>query len=654
MMKQSTKEQKDKEERIRLRRRQEKQERKAMMRSIPGMATLLTQDILKLHQHLLNIPDMKRIFLATIAIDDMVYLTEQFLNTQLHFQQTGRPTTVTIGYHYTNADALNGIRQGGLMSKPERLTNKMGKQKGGAYFGEGIYTGRNPEAFSQYGDTCILVAILEGRSKYVQHGEFSEGFDTVIGNKVTPKDLYYSSPLVDPEYKPFHDEVVLKESGQCLPLLRFSRQDFSYSLFDTPDRNLQNVWKCHEELQAVLDKFLNGGVSVPVTPMYRNTLRSHPTNQFSLQQQAPQFAVPSRAGNPNVATNPNMSGGLSFPTFATGNSSFPMVPPLQPPPPPTPFQPSPLFLNQMASTLPAAAFAAPTTGPGAHQPFTTGSTTGTWRVTASTSSTPFVFGAPPSTTNTTLPPQNTGNSSSPSDNTLGLRNQVERLFPTAIAYTAPKQRGIVDAEPYLKTVKHKSSRDKTCPVCMDNLGAHSSHGVPVCLPCNKNHVFHKNCILQSLQVQPRCPICRVVVGNPQGKSPSGTMSVRVSRKTCVGYENCGWSIVIKYQLHSGRQKPYHDNPGVPFAGTSRTAYLPLCPEGVSLLKRLKYAFEHGLTFTVGTSLTSGRPNSIVWGSIHHKTKRSGGILRHGFPDATFFVNCNDELTAAGVPVAANL
>ena len=627
MMKQSTKEQKDKEERIRLRRRQEKQERKAMMRSIPGMATLLTQDILKLHQHLLNIPDMKRIFLATIAIDDMVYLTEQFLNTQLHFQQTGRPTTVTIGYHYTNADALNGIRQGGLMSKPERLTNKMGKQKGGAYFGEGIYTGRNPEAFSQYGDTCILVAILEGRSKYVQHGEFSEGFDTVIGNKVTPKDLHYSSPLVDPEYKPFHDEVVLKESGQCLPLLTFSRQDFSPSC-KVPDRNLVNIWKCHKELQAVLDKFLNGGVSVPVTPMYRNTLRSHPTNQFSLQQQAPQFPVPSRAGNANVAT---VLGQKIKAVVGKVNKPY-----------------LPASLNGLHNV------GASTRGPGAHQPFTTGSTTGTWRVTASTSSTPFIFGAPPSTTNTTLPPQNTGNSSSPSDNTLGLRNQVERLFPTAIAYTAPKQRGIVDAEPYLKTVKHKSSRDKTCPVCMDNLGAHSSHGVPVCLPCNKNHVFHKNCILQSLQVQPRCPICRVVVGNPQGKSPSGTMSVGVSRKTCDGYENCGWSIVITYKLHSGRQKTYHDNPGVPFSGTSRTAYLPLCPEGVSLLKRLKYAFEHGLTFTVGTSLTSGRPNSIVWGSIHHKTKRSGGILRHGFPDATFFVNCNDELTAAGVPVAANL
>jgi deltex-like protein len=68
-----------------------------------------------------------------------------------------------------------------------------------------------------------------------------------------------------------------------------------------------------------------------------------------------------------------------------------------------------------------------------------------------------------------------------------------------------------------------------------------------------------------------------------------------------------------------------------------------------LLKRLQYAFSHGLTFTVGTSLTSGLSNSVVWASIHHKTSPSGGA--YGFPDVNYFANCNLELDSLGVPLA---
>ncbi len=77
-------------------------------------------------------------------------------------------------------------------------------------------------------------------------------------------------------------------------------------------------------------------------------------------------------------------------------------------------------------------------------------------------------------------------------------------------------------------------------------------------------------------------------------------------------------------------------------------------DGQALLKRLKYAFLHGLTFTVGTSLTTGRDNQCTWASIHHKTSRSGGVRSHGFPDADYFNNCNAELDALGVPRAHSL
>jgi deltex-like protein len=105
--------------------------------------------------------------------------------------------------------------------------------------------------------------------------------------------------------------------------------------------------------------------------------------------------------------------------------------------------------------------------------------------------------------------------------------------------------------------------------------------------------------------------------------------------------------MIKYVLHGGIQKPYHDNPGASFHGDSRLAYLPDSPQGNRLLKRLIFAFRHGLTFRVGASLTTGRKDCATWASIHHKTSVRGGV--HGFPDPSYFQNCNKELDNFGVP-----
>ena len=97
---------------------------------------------------------------------------------------------------------------------------------------------------------------------------------------------------------------------------------------------------------------------------------------------------------------------------------------------------------------------------------------------------------------------------------------------------------------------------------------------------------------------------------------------------------------------------YRSNPGARFTGATRIAYLPDNTEGRDLLKRLEYAFLHGLTFTVGTSLSTGAANIVTWASVHHKTSPHGGP--HGYPDPNFFANCNAELNALGVPVASDL
>ena len=42
-------------------------------------------------------------------------------------------------------------------------------------------------------------------------------------------------------------------------------------------------------------------------------------------------------------------------------------------------------------------------------------------------------------------------------------------------------------------------------------------------------------------------------------------------------------------------------------------------EGLETLGMLILAFERKMTFIVGTSLTTGRSNTVCWSGIHHKT-----------------------------------
>jgi len=192
-----------------------------------------------------------------------------------------------------------------------------------------------------------------------------------------------------------------------------------------------------------------------------------------------------------------------------------------------------------------------------------------------------------------------------------------------------------------------------CAICLDSLQQSRDNGKAVSLNvCG--HQFHADCIDGALQNgHPHCPTCRKAVSKPQGMMPSGTMSISRSPSTlCGGYESAGGSLVISYSIGSGTQKAYHPSPGQRHGSAHRVAYLPDNLEGQNLLKRLKFAFAHGLTFTIGTSLTSGETNAVTWSSIHHKTIPVGGT--HGFPDPFFFANCNQELDSLNVPAADDL
>ena len=66
------------------------------------------------------------------------------------------------------------------------------------------------------------------------------------------------------------------------------------------------------------------------------------------------------------------------------------------------------------------------------------------------------------------------------------------------------------------------------------------------------------------------------------------------------------------------------------------------------MKLLRTAFERRLTFTVGTSITTGETNTVVWNGIHHKTSVQGGTSHYGYPDKTYFSRVKEELAAKGV------
>ena len=66
-------------------------------------------------------------------------------------------------------------------------------------------------------------------------------------------------------------------------------------------------------------------------------------------------------------------------------------------------------------------------------------------------------------------------------------------------------------------------------------------------------------------------------------------------------------------------QPEHPNPGKPYKGITRTAYLPNTRQGREILNLLEVAFDRRLVFTIGSSRTTGHEGVITWNDIHHKT-----------------------------------
>lgn len=166
------------------------------------------------------------------------------------------------------------------------------------------------------------------------------------------------------------------------------------------------------------------------------------------------------------------------------------------------------------------------------------------------------------------------------------------------------------------------------------------------------HFLHVGCLKQLAKSggegHLKCPVCTRIFGVKTGDQPPGSMDVSFDpRLRCEGFPAVG-TLLVQYHFPHGKRGDQA------YRGTSRLAYLPATEEGteVCLLLMVSHAhqlaFRRRLTFTVGTSLTTGMSNVVIWNSIHHKTSTCGGSSCFGYPDATYFNRVKLELAANGV------
>jgi len=192
----------------------------------------------------------------------------------------------------------------------------------------------------------------------------------------------------------------------------------------------------------------------------------------------------------------------------------------------------------------------------------------------------------------------------------------------------------------------------TDPVMFSELGEDGE--AVVRLPCHTDTIsctFNVSTLEAAFQSKSTCPVCGTAYGLP-GPQPAGTMAAHLERFDCDGHPGVG-TIEIDYNFPAGVQLPQHPNAGMPYSGTRRKAYVPHDEEGQRAVRLLAAAFQQGMAFRVGKSVTTGRDDTVIW-SIHQKTRTDGGPTVHGYPDAGYLQRLQSECAAANVKGALTI
>ncbi|XP_066552484.1 putative E3 ubiquitin-protein ligase DTX2 isoform X4 [Amia ocellicauda] len=218
---------------------------------------------------------------------------------------------------------------------------------------------------------------------------------------------------------------------------------------------------------------------------------------------------------------------------------------------------------------------------------------------------------------------------------------------------------------YMEDVEQPPEED--CIICMERLSAASGYdgasdgqslspgAVGKFTRCG--HCLHLLCMLAMYNTGTKdgslqCPSCKTIYGEKTGTQPKGKMEIYRIPQSLPGHSDCG-TIQIIYSIPPGIQGPEHPNPGQPYScrGFPRLCFLPDSDKGRKVLELLKVAWTRRLIFTVGTSSTTGEPDTVVWNEIHHKTEMMSNVSGHGYPDPNYLDNVLSELSAQGVTEA---
>ncbi|XP_031606187.1 probable E3 ubiquitin-protein ligase DTX2 isoform X2 [Oreochromis aureus] len=243
--------------------------------------------------------------------------------------------------------------------------------------------------------------------------------------------------------------------------------------------------------------------------------------------------------------------------------------------------------------------------------------------------------------------------------------QLNGSTSVSSALAASTQRPEEVIQRYMEVVA--GVQDEDCIICMDQLSNPSGYETPSTeeggqsiqpdtvgkfIKCG--HTLHMLCMLAmynngtkdgSLQ----CPSCKTIYGEKTGTQPKGKMEIYSIVQSLPGHPDCG-TIQIIYSIPPGIQGPEHPNPGQPYTcrGFPRFCFLPDNDKGRKVLELLKVAWMRRLIFTVGTSSTTGEPDTVVWNGIHHKTEMMSNLSGHGYPDPNYLDNVLSELASQGV------
>ncbi len=201
----------------------------------------------------------------------------------------------------------------------------------------------------------------------------------------------------------------------------------------------------------------------------------------------------------------------------------------------------------------------------------------------------------------------------------------------------PVRRRLTEAETSKKSSPPSASLEEECTICYNNYSNATENWRALvqcqhklCVNCYGKIELTRTTMTGESVTFMKCPFCLKTNGIEVGNCPNGQMSVVTIPTHCAGYEDYG-TIKFSYTVN----------------GLSRVAYMPANEEGQKVFNLLRIAWNRRLIFTFGTSHTTGCENALVW-NIHHKTSQMGGVVCHGYPDATYLARVTAELKSFGI------